>query len=93
VFRIVMIAALLVAIIVLQRPCADAVGKFVTGFGKRAAQTGDAGVAPAGSPVDAGGVDPYRGPYIQITPDMTEDELRRRLDEAGVERAGDAGVD
>jgi hypothetical protein len=76
-FRIAMVAALLAAVILLRRPCADAVSELVTGFDETAL---DAAPAPR-DPAEVE-VDPYRGGYIEITPGMTDAEI-----EAAIERA------
>lgn len=67
--RIVMIAAMLIAVMVLRRPCAESTGRFIESFEP---------------PVDAG---PARAPgqlppgrYIPLTGEMTEQELRDRLE-------------
>lgn len=52
IFRILMVAGLLVMILVMRRPCADSIGKFVGQF-----DTPDAGTAP-------GKRDPYGGKYL-----------------------------
>jgi hypothetical protein len=68
-----MVAAMLVAVIVLQKPCASAVGRFVGGFDAQP----DAPVAPS--------VPPPAIPtetMVPLTPGMTDDEIRRAIDEA-----------
>lgn len=75
--RIVMVATALVALIVLQKPCARSVSKLVTSFGDQ-----DAAVRPVDAAADGG---------VLLRGDMTDKEreeaIRREL---GV--AGDAGV-
>ncbi len=79
-----MVAMVLVAIIALQRPCADAVGGFVSGFepadARRAVPAPDAGAAT---------VDPFGGDYIKIDPSMSAEDVRKAIDEArtGVDAA------
>ena len=70
IFRIAMVAAMLVAVIVLQRPCADAVGRFVAGF--------DPPPPPAAR--DAGPDVPPG--YVRLRTDMTEAELRSAVEQA-----------
>lgn len=67
VFRILMIAGLLVMVLVMRKPCSDAVGKFVMQF-----DAVDAGVkgTPSKQP------DPYEGKL------MTEDEFRKEMNRA-----------
>jgi hypothetical protein len=76
IFRIAMVAVMLVAVIVLQRPCADAVGRFVAGFDP-----------PKPAAPDAGAVETPPG-YVRLRADMTEAELRSALEHA---KASDAG--
>lgn len=94
--RIVMVATALVALIVLQRPCARSVSKFVTGFGQVDAGAADARPAPPVAPA---------GELLRA--DMTEAEMavviaRARaaaaaeaaaLADAGQAAAADAGGD
>jgi hypothetical protein len=68
--RIAMVAALLVAVIVLQKPCGDAVGRFVAGF--------DPPPKPAAP--DAGPDVPPG--YVRLRTDMTEAELRSAVEQA-----------
>jgi hypothetical protein len=79
-FRIAGMAILLVFMVVAQRPCADAVSRFVTGFGDQgsaAAPLPRPGTidlpAGAGSDVDR---------YEQLRPGMTEAELKAAIDRA-----------
>ena len=66
IMRILMISAMLVAIVVLRKPCAENTGRFIESFE---------------SPVDAS--------YIRLSGEMTEEELRQKLDL----EPEDAGVD
>lgn len=69
ILRIAMIATMLVALLVLRKPCAESTGRFIESFEP---------------PVDAGLVAPRRalppGEYIQLSGDMSEDELREKLE-------------
>jgi hypothetical protein len=67
--RIAMFATLLVAVIVMRRPCADNVAGFVNSF-----DTPDAGAAkhPAQSEIDLGDLKP-------LPPGSTEDDIRRAM--------------
>ncbi len=76
--RIVMVATALVALIVLQKPCARSVSRFVTSFGDE-----DAAVRYIDARLDAGGT--------LLRGDMTPAELEEAINrERGV--ALDAGV-
>lgn len=66
IMRILMLAVMLVAVVVLAKPCSDSTGRFIQSFEP---------------PVDAG--------YIRLSGEMTEEELRQKLDL----EPEDAGVD
>jgi len=80
-FRIAGLAILLVFLVVAQRPCADAVSRFVTSFG-------DQGSAAAPLPrpgtvdVPAGGAGSDLGRYEQLRPGMTEAEIKAAIERA-----------
>jgi hypothetical protein len=80
-FRIAGLAILLVFMVVAQRPCADAVSRFVTGFGD---QGSAAARLPRPGTVDlpAGGAGGDVGRYEQLRPGMTEAELKAAIDRA-----------
>lgn len=82
--RIAVVATLLVAVIVLQRPCADAVSGFVTSFEGPARDAGvdDRAVRTPEQVVDPALPDPYRGEYVEIQPGMTEEEIRQVIERA-----------
>jgi hypothetical protein len=72
VFKIAVFAALLVAVIVLQRPCADAAGKFVGQFDEKAQ-----------APVDAATVEKFPpGNYVELNGNMTDEEIKKAMEEA-----------
>jgi len=68
-FRIAGLACLLVFLVVAQRPCADAVSRFVTGFG----DSGSAAGGGAGSDL---------GRYEPLRPGMTDAELKAAIERA-----------
>ena len=68
----------LVAVITLQGPCADAVGRFIAGF--------DAPTAPR-SPDASTESAPPPGGYVHLRPDMTEDEIRQAIGAARADAA------
>jgi hypothetical protein len=81
--RIGMTLVTLLAIVVLRRPCSDAVGRFVTTFGGPTPNgTSAAPIAAPGSPVAAPAAVPSARPiapapvYERLTPSMTDGELR-----------------
>lgn len=89
--RIGLTGGLLVLIVVIQRPCADSVSKFVTGFGPEGSA---AASMPRPGTVDQPGGPGSAGDYVQLRPDMTEAELKAAIERArakAAERAGSAG--
>lgn len=90
--RIGMTAALLVLVIAIQRPCADSVSKFVTGFGAEGSGSAAAQMPRPGT-VDQPSGPGSAGDYVQLRPDMTEAELKAAIERAkakAAERAGSA---
>jgi hypothetical protein len=84
-FKIVFFAALLVAVIMLQRPCSEAAGNFVGQFDDRSAAK-DA--APAT-------LDPQLPPgnYVELKSGMTDEEIRKAIEKASEPSApGSAGA-
>lgn len=74
--RILILAILLVFLVVSQRPCANAVSRFVTSFGS----AGSGSAAGSGSGPGAGG-------YERLRPGMTDDEVKAAIERARA-RAG-----
>lgn len=88
ILRILMFVALLVAVITLRQPCSNSAGKFINAFEP----------PPDAAPSQARpGNDLPPGHYIRLTPDMSEDEIRQKIDQlAGTDpdepaQARDAG--
>lgn len=89
ILRILMFAALLVALVVLRKPCSDSAGKFIKAF-EPPPDAGPAQAAPRGdTPLDE---EALPGKYIRLTPDMSEDEIRQKIEQLVAEEGGDAGV-
>ena len=92
---------LLVFLLMMQRPCSDAVSKFVTSFGddgSAAAQMPKPGnvdvpVAAGGSGSAGGSAAPgaerpdHDDRYERLRPDMTEDEIKAVIDRARLKAA------
>ncbi len=83
--RIGLTGALLVLVIAIQRPCADSVSKFVTGFGEE----GSAASMPR-----PGAVEPPSGrgsaaDYEQLRPDMTEAEIKAAIERSKARAAAE----
>ncbi len=81
IFRILMFTTLLVGVLALRQPCSDGVARFVEQF--------DVDAAPA-TAADAGALPPS-GNFVRITGDMSDEQLRQKLEQAGV-LFGDAGA-
>ncbi len=87
IIRILMIATMLVAVVVLRQPCADSVGRFIESF-EPPPDAGAGSARPEFPP----------GRYIPLPTDISEDELRRTLEDLSEPDAGavdelvDAGV-
>jgi len=94
---------LLVFLIVVQRPCADAVSTFVTSFGDQGSASaqmprpgnvdlpvgaGSGGAGSAGAPAGAASDDRYE----HLRPGMTEDEIKAVIDRARKKAAGGSGA-
>lgn len=77
ILRIAMIGVMLVAVLALRQPCSENMGRFIESF----EPPPDAGLAtpPRGLP---------QGEYIRLTGDMTEDELREKLERLEERDAG-----
>jgi hypothetical protein len=84
-FRIIGLAALLIFLLVTQRPCANAVSTFVTGFDDQGSGTGSAsGGSAAGSAGDKAGSQQYE----HLKPGMTDEETKAAIDRARAKAAG-----
>lgn len=82
-FKITLTAGLLVMLIAIQRPCADAVSKFVTSFDE---QGSDSSKMPQPGTVERGGSQQFE----VIRSDMSEAEMRAAVERARA-RAGATG--
>jgi hypothetical protein len=96
--RVVGLAALLVFLIVIQRPCANAVSRFVTGFGDQGSAAAamprpgtidlPASAASAGSAAGSGAAGAAPGAsddldrYEHLRPGMTDAEVKAVIDRA-----------
>jgi hypothetical protein len=80
--RMIGLAAILIFLVMTQRPCADAVSKFVTGFDGSGA--GSAGSAAAGSAGSGAGSQQYE----RLRPDMTPEEMKAAIERAKARAAG-----
>jgi hypothetical protein len=89
---------LLVFLIIVQHPCADAVSKLVTSFGDRgsaAAQMprpGTVDMPGSGSAAPGVGSAASTDGYEHLRPGMTDDEIKAVIDRARIKAAGSAAV-
>ena len=83
--RILGLIAVLVVLLVMQKPCSNAVSKFVTGFdGSGSAGSGSAAGSGAGSA-------PRRvEDYERLRPGMTDAEVKAAIERARLKAAGSA---
>jgi hypothetical protein len=97
-FRIAGTVILLVFLVVIQRPCADAVSKFVTGFGSSGDRGSAAATMPRPGKVDvpassAGGSDaPELERYEHLRPGMTDQEVKAVIERARRKAAGSSAA-
>jgi hypothetical protein len=85
---------LLVFLIAMQRPCSDAVSKFVTSFGDQGSAAVqmpkpgnvDMPVGSAGVGSGSGALD--EGQFERLRPDMTEDEIKAVIERARIKAGG-----
>src|SRR5215813_13956510 len=76
--KIAMTLAMLIALIMLQKPCADSVAKLVTGFDNGSA------TMPKPTNQDMPGSDGSAAGsgYVRITPDMTPEQVQQAIERA-----------
>ena len=84
ILRIGLTGIMLVAVLVLAKPCADAVSNFVASFDPPDAQ-------PAPPPKPTSPQLPP-GTYVHITPDMTPEQIQNAIDSARDAGVSDAGA-
>jgi hypothetical protein len=90
--RIAGTLVLLVFLVVMQRPCADAVSTFVTSFGDRgsaAVQMPKPGNVdmPGSAGSGSNGALQGEGQFERLRPDMTEDEIKAVIERARTKAA------
>lgn len=89
IFRILLTFGMLVAILVLAKPCGDAVSTFVMRFDNNGSSS--AAIKKPGQvdvPVKAA---PSIGSnYVELRPGMTDDEVKAAIEKAKQQRAGSA---
>lgn len=85
ILRIAMFLALLIAVVTLRQPCADSAGRFVESF-EPPDETAPAQVEPAQ-------VELPPGKYIRLTGEMSEEEIRQKIESLAAEGAEGAAED
>jgi hypothetical protein len=85
--RILGLAIVLVVVVMMQRPCAEAVSGFVTGFGDRGSAADVMPRPGALGPVDQGSATGSAGPaspvhYERLRPGMTDAEIKAAIERA-----------
>jgi hypothetical protein len=80
IFRILMTAGMLIAVLLLAHPCGDAVGNFMMKFdnGRGSAAAGSARAGSAGSAASQ----PTPQHYVQLKPGMTDEETKAAIERA-----------
>jgi hypothetical protein len=86
VFRILMTIGMLIAVLVLARPCGNAMSSFIMGFDNKGSGSAAGKHAPAAQPQLPGSA----GDYVELHPGMTDDEVRQAIEKAKAKRAGSA---
>ncbi len=94
IFRILLTFGMLVAILVLAKPCSDAVSTFVMRFDNNAGSAmprpGKVDKpAPAPVPPPTAGSDSQ---YVHLRPGMTDDEVKAAIEQAKQKQAGSAAT-
>lgn len=79
--RILGLIAVLIVLLVMQKPCSNAVSKFVTGFDGAGSGKAKSGAGSAGPGLDH---------YERLRPGMTEAEVKAVIERARVKAAGSA---
>jgi hypothetical protein len=85
--KIAMTAAMLVALIVLQKPCADSVAKLVTSFDNGSA------AMPKPTNLDMPGSGAEGSGYVHLTPDMTPEQVQQAIERARQSSSSEADRD
>ncbi len=98
IFRILLTAGMLIAVIVLAHPCGDAVGNFMSKFDDKGKTGSGAGTGSglragtgAGAATGSGSAgQPVPQHYVQLKPGMTDEETKAAIEKAKAEASGSA---
>jgi hypothetical protein len=85
-FRIAITIAFLVAVIMLTKPCSQAVSTFVVGFG-----SGSGSGSGTGTGTGTGSGSAKIDPYERLTPNMTEQQVKDAIERSKAKNAALAG--
>lgn len=97
VFRILITGAMLVAVLVLAKPCGNAMSNFVMGFDNHGSGKGSAAMPKPGTvdlPGSAAQLPGSAGDYVELHPGMTDEQVQQAIDQAKAkakQHAGSAG--
>jgi hypothetical protein len=91
-FRILITGAMLVAVLILARPCGHAVSNFVMGFDNGSAK-GSAMPKPGtvDLPGSAAALPGSAGDYVELHPGMTDEQVQQAIDQAKAKARARAG--
>ncbi len=81
---------LLVFLLVMQKPCANAVSKFVTGFGDQGS-AGSAMPKPGNVDMPGSGSGSAEIQYEQLRPGMSDEEIKQAIERSKARNAAAAG--
>jgi hypothetical protein len=87
-FRIVMTAGMLIVVLILAKPCGNAVSTFVMGFEKKG--SGSAATHAGSAAPSLNTLPGSAGDYVELHPGMTDDEVKQAIEKARAKRAGSA---
>jgi len=86
-FRIVITGAMLVAVLVMAKPCGNAVGNFMMGF----EGSGKGSAMPKPGNVDIPQLPGSAGDYVELHAGMTDDQVREAIAQARAKHAAAMG--
>lgn len=88
VFRVLITGAMLVAVLILAKPCGDAVSRFVMGMDG----SGKGSAIPKPGNVDIPQLPGSAGDYVELHPGMTDEQVRQAIEQAKAKhRAAESG--
>jgi len=92
VFRVLITGAMLVAVLVLAKPCGDAVSHFVMGFDNSGSGKGSAMPKPGTVDLPGSAALPgSAGDYVELHPGMTDEQVQQAIEQAKAKARQHAG--